>query len=225
MSSNLEYAARSALAVAYVATLGIHSTHRLKGALHGYALQSLALAVAAGAHGRVLGVEHALTVALLFALTKAVIAPRVLALVIERLDVKREIEMFVEVPWSLFVGAAGLGLAYVVGAPLAASLGASDRTAALFEADAIIIGLALVISGFFLMVARRKLVTQMIGLLVMENGIFMGAVGLAHGLPLAVELGAAADVFMAVLILGLLVFRMNAQVRSGDADRFRRLRG
>jgi hydrogenase-4 component E len=108
------------------------------------------------------------------------------------------------------IGAAGLTLiAYVVGTPL---MGANPSAAR----QALPVGFSLVLLGFWLLLIRRSAITQLIGFLVLDNGIATVSFLASGGLPLTVELGASLDVLLVVLILGVLVVRM--QRLQGHVD-------
>ena len=82
------------------------------------------------------------------------------------------------------------------------------------------------LTGFFLLINRRRAITQVLALLCAENGLFLAALSLtAHGMPLVVELGIFFDLFIAVMVLGILVYRIRATVGSIDVDRLNRLKG
>jgi hydrogenase-4 component E len=74
------------------------------------------------------------------------------------------------------------------------------------------------------MITRKKAITQVIGLLVMENGLFMAAISITYGMPLIVELGIFFDVLVAVLIMGVFVFRIQGTFDTLDTSFLRRLR-
>ena len=79
--------------------------------------------------------------------------------------------------------------------------------------------------GLFLMVTRRKAVTQILALLTIENAVFLIALGATTGMPLIVELGISFDVIVAVLVLGVLVHRIADRFESMDVSRLSKLRG
>jgi hydrogenase-4 component E len=87
------------------------------------------------------------------------------------------------------------------------------------------IAIALFLIGFFMMVNRRKALTQVLGLLSMENGIFLAGISLTYGVPLVIELGIFFDVLVAVMVLGILVYRIGGTFDSMDVSKLRRLRG
>jgi hydrogenase-4 component E len=87
------------------------------------------------------------------------------------------------------------------------------------------VALSMVLIGLFLMVTRRKAITQILALLTVENAVFLVAVGATVGMPLVVELGISFDVILAVLVLGVLVHRIVDRFESMDTSRLSNLRG
>ena len=78
------------------------------------------------------------------------------------------------------------------------------------------IALAVILLSFLMMITRRKAVTQVIGFLAMENGLFFAATSATYGMPMVVELGIALDVLVAVFILGVFFFQIREQFDSLD---------
>jgi hydrogenase-4 component E len=87
------------------------------------------------------------------------------------------------------------------------------------------VAISVFLIGFFMMVNRRKALTQVLGMLTLENGVFLAAICLTYGMPLIVELGVFFDVLVAVLVLGILVYRIRETFESMDVSKMRRLRG
>jgi hydrogenase-4 component E len=85
--------------------------------------------------------------------------------------------------------------------------------------------LSMLLMGLFLMVTRRKAVTQILALLTVENAVFLVALGATTGMPLIVELGISFDVIVAVLVLGVLVHRIVDRFESMDVSRLSKLKG
>jgi hydrogenase-4 component E len=79
--------------------------------------------------------------------------------------------------------------------------------------------------GLFLMVTRKKAITQILAVLTIENAVFLVAVGVTVGMPLVVELGISFDVILAILILGVLVQRIVDRFESMDVSRLSKLKG
>jgi hydrogenase-4 component E len=183
-----------------------------------YGVQSLLLAIVgvtiAVADSRLeLLVTAGLTVAL-----KTILIPWFLMRVIDRIGIHREIEPFLNVPASLLVcvGLTVVGYRVSTGFPVAAR-GASHHL--------IGVALSMLLIGLFLMVTRKKAITQILALLTVENAVFLVAVGVTPGMPLIVELGISFDVILAVLILGVLVHRIVDRFESMDVSRLSKLKG
>jgi hydrogenase-4 component E len=183
-----------------------------------YGIQSLLL----GAVGIAMGVAghrpHLFVTAGLTIVLKAALIPWFLQRVIDRVGIRREIEPYVNVPASLLLC---LGLT-VVGYRV--SLGMAGASQGVPH-QVVGVALSMVLMGLFLMVTRRKALTQIVALLTIENAVFLVAVGATAGMPLVVELGISFDVILAVLVLGVLVHRIVDRFESMDTSRLSNLRG
>lgn len=183
-----------------------------------YGVQSMLLgivaatmAVSAARHD--LFVTAALTVTL-----KGILIPWFLMRVIDRIGIHREIEPFLNVPASLMVC---VGLT-VVGYRVSTGFPVGDKDV---SHHLIGVALSMLLIGMFLMVTRKKAITQILALLTVENAVFLVAVGVTSGMPLVVELGISFDVILAVLTLGVLVHRIVARFESMDVSRLSKLKG
>src|SRR4029079_13075253 len=97
---------------------------------------------------------------------------------------------------------------------------------AAFPAErALPVSLALVFIGLLVMTARRKAVSQLIGLITLENGIFLTGLIATLGLPLFVEIGVFFDLLVAVGVTAVLTMRINEHFDTMNTDELRRLRG
>ncbi|MCS6318596.1 MAG: hydrogenase, partial [Nitrospira sp.] len=130
-----------------------------------------------------------------------IVLPRILKKVIERLNVSRELGMNINIPAGLLICGALVIIAFFITQPII-PLGY------LLTRDSLAIALAIILIGFFTMIARQKAITQMVGFLVMEDGVFLGATAAAYGMPLIVELGVFFDVLVAGLIVGIYTHRL-----------------
>ncbi|GAA0255975.1 hydrogenase HycP [Actinomadura nitritigenes] len=129
----------------------------------------------------------------------------------------RETEPLVNVAASLVVAALLALLAYAVTRPVVAL----DPSPA---AHAVPVALTVVLIGFFALVTRRRALSQVVGFLLMDNGITAVAFLTTSGVPLIVEGGVSLDVLMAVLVLQLLTARIRAAFGDTDLDDLRELR-
>src|SRR5438552_9387870 len=183
-----------------------------------YGLQALLLGIgsaviAVSAARYELFVTAAMTMAL-----KAILIPWFLMRVIDRIGIHREIEPFLNVPASLLVCLGLTVVGYRVSTGFPEGLGGVSH-------HLIGVALSMLLIGLFLMVTRKKAVTQILALLTVENAVFLVAVGVTSGMPFIVEFGISFDVILAVLILGILVHRIVGRFESMDVSRLSKLKG
>lgn len=148
---------------------------------------------------------------------KAFVLPAVLRRVLAESGEARETEPLVNVTASLLAAALLTLLAYWLSGPLVA-LAPSPATRALP------VGLAVVLMGFFMLVTRRRALSQVVGFLLLDNGIATTAFLATSGVPLVVELGVSLDVLLVVLVLQIVVARMRLTFGRTDLDELRELR-
>src|SRR4026207_2320028 len=177
-----------------------------------YGAQSMLLAIVAAtiafSEGRPdLYVTAALTIGL-----KGILIPWFLMRVIDRIGIRREIEPFLNVTVSLLVcvGLTVVGYRVSTGFPEGVR-GVSHHL--------IGVALSLLLIGLFLMVTRKKAITQILALMTVENAVFLVAVGVTTGMPVIVELRVAFGVMLAGLVLGILVQRIVGRFESMDVSR------
>ncbi len=183
-----------------------------------FGAQSFLLGAIAGAIAWYNGAPHIYFVAVLTILVKAAVIPFLLESMIERIGIRHEIEPVVNVPMSIVIAGCLTMIGYVVGDSFyhpGVSLGKNTLPVAI----------SIFLIGFFMMITRRKALTQVLALLSLENGVFLGAICLTYGMPLIVELGVLFDVLVAAMVLGILAYRIRESFESMDVSKLRRLRG
>jgi hydrogenase-4 component E len=153
-------------------------------------------------------------------LLKGGVFPWLLRRVLRESGVRREVEPFVGHTLSVMVGVAALAFAVWVDARLALPASATGHAPLLVPA-----GLATLLVGLFLIVSRRTAVTQVLGYLVLENGVYAIGVALVGGVPLLVELGVLMDIFVAVFIMSIAAYHISREFDHIDVDQLDRLRG
>jgi hydrogenase-4 component E len=154
------------------------------------------------------------------ALLKGLAFPWLLRRVLRESGVRREVEPFVGHTLSVLVGVAALAFAIWVDSRLALEGSGTENVPLLIPA-----GLATLLIGLFLIVSRRTAVTQVLGYLVVENGIYVVGVALVGGVPLLVELGVLMDIFVAVFIMSIAAYHISREFDHIDVDQLDRLRG
>lgn len=212
-SSTMLAVAAGAVLVCAVVTLWRRS---LRAVVRVLAIQGVAL----GAVGLILGAQHhdggLIGVAGIDTLVMGVVIPLLVVRAVAVDPASREAAPLVNVPASL-VGAAALTfLAYATTRPVVALI--HDRGGHLVP-----LGLATVLIGFFAMTVRRHAVSQIVGLLLVDNGITLIALLATSGVPLIVELGVSLDVLLVVVVLQVLTAQLRTRFAVIDLDELREL--
>ena len=185
-----------------------------------FALQSFLLGIVAFLVALGYGETHILIAAVLTVAVKAVAIPVVLSRVIDRIGVRAEVDFSVNITVSLLLCGGIVVLADSVAHSILDAAGA-DATAV---TRVLSVSIAMMLIGLFIMMTRKKAVTQIVGLLTMENGVFLAGLSITYGMPLIVEVGIFFDILVAVLILGVFIFRINRTFDSISTDALRSLR-
>lgn len=179
--------------------------------LQGLALAGLVATISAGE-----GDWEGLAVAGLIAVLKAGFLPWALARTIELTRVRDGLDLGARPALSLLLSVLLTTVAYVVSQPL---VGADPTPAR----RAVPVGIALVLLGFLILLTRHAAVSQLVGFLVLDNGISTTAFLTSGGLPLTTEIGGLIDVLLVVLILRILAVRMRFLIGGTSLGELREL--
>jgi hydrogenase-4 component E len=185
-----------------------------------FALQSILLGTLSLLIAVRYGEAHILTATVLTFVVKGITIPLVLNKVIDRIRVRKELDFSINITVSLIICGAIVILSNSVAQPILQV----QRAGSLFTTKVLPISIAVMLIGLFIMISRKKAVTQIIGLLTMENGLFLCGLSITHGMPLIVEVGIFFDILVAALILGLFVFRINKSFETIDIAAMRSLK-
>ncbi len=205
--------AATVVVVAAIVTLW---RHELRAAVRALGVQGLALGVVAsvlGVHGHD---DVLIGVGLLVVVEKGVVIPTVLARVLARDPHNRESAPLVNTPTALLGAGVLTLLAFLVA-------GAAVAVAPVPSGRLLPFGLATVLVGFWAMVVRRRAISQIVGLLLVDNGIALVAFLATAGVPLLVELGASLDVLLVVVVARVLAAQLWRSFDVVDLDQLREL--
>jgi hydrogenase-4 component E len=191
--------------------------HSLPAYIDSFAHQSLffviaVLSVAAYANNW----ELYLVAAMLFAL-KVVLIPRLLHRARKQIGADIEIKPYVNTEMSVLLAGVLTLLAYAVAQPIVALSDLPTR-------GSIPLAFAVIFVGLFIIVSRRSALTQIVGFLVMENGIALLAVLATYGVPFIVEIGVFLDVLLGFLVMQVFLYRIRETFDSINVDEMRKLR-
>jgi len=155
------------------------------------------------------GQPHLYLSATLTLALKVVFLPWLLHRLIRRLEVYWDTEPLLNISGTMLLGVVVVVFAFGLAQPISHLASTATR-------NTIGIAVAVVLLSFVTMITRRKAMSQVVGFLSMENGLFFGAMSATYGMPMIVELGVALDVLVAVLVLGVFFFQIREQFDSLD---------
>jgi hydrogenase-4 component E len=193
----------------------------LKNYLYAFAAESWAIAALSAVIGFYGNYPELYLIAVLTLLFRGLLLPYLIWRIIRRLDVDREIHEILQPSSGLVIGALFVMFALAV----------SYRVAAQFQLELTVAVLALTVMlsmkliGFLMLAVRHEAVSQILGLLVLENGIFLGSQILVPGMPLLIELVILFDLLIIVACFGVLVSYLQAHAGTTSTLQLKRLVG
>ena len=180
-------------------------------ALQGVALGALMLAVHHQFH------MYVVLLAIATMAFKGLVIPAMLNRALNAVKIRREVEPYVGFVASLLLCSLGTGLALLMASTLPV---AQDAPSTLIVPA----GLATLFTGLLLLVTRRKAITQVVGYLVLENGIFVFGLLLVEEMPLLVEAGVLLDLMVCVFVMAIVINHIQREFDSIDTDKLAELK-
>lgn len=192
-----------------------------RSSLHAYVdafrWQSLVLAALFGVVGYFGNDPELYVVAIVLFVVKVVFIPRYLERLAEQVRAERESQPYVNVTTSLVIAGLLVLLAYAVTRPLVLASQLPTR-------GGLPLAVGVIFVGLFVLISRKKALTQIVGFLVLENGIALLAALGTFGVPLIVELGVFLDLIMGFLVMQVFVFHIHGTFESIDVEQLNQLR-
>ncbi len=182
-----------------------------------FAWQGLFLSINTAVVGFVAAKHHLYISSLLTLSLKVILLPYILHVLVVRLKIRKEMETIVNIPTTMLIGIALVIFSYHLTAPV-------REMSTLITRSTLAVALATVMIGLLMMITRKHAVTQIIGFLAMENGLFFAATSATYGMPLVVELGVALDVLIAAFIFGIFFFQISTTFDSLSVEQMESLR-
>lgn len=205
-----------------VSSFMLVANKRVNSCIKTFRIQSLLIAIAAGILGIYSLVDKGefelVIICVLIVILKVVYIPKLLSGTVAKVDYKVEKGFFLNIPISILIC---FGLVILSFFSVYSIKGITDSTLRLYLVNSI----SVMMIGLFFMINRKKAVSQIIGFLVIENGLFTAAMLFTNGMPLVVDMGILVDLLTAVMVMGILVFRINENFDSIDLNKLRNLRG
>ena len=193
----------------------------LKNYLYAFAAESWAIAALSAVVGYYGNYPELYLIALLTLLFRGLILPYLIWRIIRRLDVDREIHVSLQPSMSLVIGALFVMFALTVSYRVAIGFHLELTVAVL----ALTVMLSMKLIGFLMLAVRHEAISQVLGLLVLENGIFLGSQILVPGMPLLIEIVILFDLLIIVACFGVLVNYLVTHVGTTSTLELKRLVG
>jgi hydrogenase-4 component E len=190
---------------------------RLFALLNAFALQALTLALSVGWQAYIQQAPHLYITAAITLVFKALIIPVALHRMVARLGVHREVETVVSLVPTMLAGIALVALSMVV------MLRVTHGVDPLARED-LAFALSVVLLGMLMMVTRSNAVSQVVGFMSLENGLILAATG-AKGMPLVVEISVAFSILIALIVVGIFLFRIRERFDTVDLQALDDFRG
>lgn len=160
---------------------------------------------------------HIVFIVCLMICAKGILIPWLITNAIRKAEIKREVEPFIGYIPTLVLGAVCTVLAFVFAKRLPME---AEHQVMLFVPASI----ATLMTGFLVLTTRRKAISQVIGYLLMENGIFIFGLLLAEAMPVMVEAGAVLDLLVAIFVMGIIMNHISREFSSLDTSRLTMLK-
>jgi hydrogenase-4 component E len=193
------------------------SQRRILSLINLFALQGFVLTISTGVVAYSTAQHHLYYSAGLTLLLKVLVLPWLLHRLIRKLNIKWDVETLINIPTTMLAGIVLVIFSFDLAAPISQLSDSVTR-------GLIGIALASVLLSLLMMLTRRKAVSQVVGFLSLENGLFFAATSATHGMPLVVELGIALDVLVATFIFGIFFFQIRETFDSLDISHMETLK-
>ncbi|GGF41947.1 hydrogenase-4 component E [Aliidongia dinghuensis] len=190
---------------------------RLNALLNVYGLHAFILALSVAWQAYIQSAPHLYVTAAIALVFKAILIPYALYRIVQRLGIHREVETVVGIGPTMLAGIGLVGLSMVV--MLRVTAGADP-----LAREDLAFALSVLLLGLLMMVTRRNAVSQVIGFMSLENGLILAAAG-AKGMPLVVEISVAFSVLIALIVIGVFLFRIRERFDTVDIHALDRFRG
>ena len=218
MSLNFAAQVNSVMAALILLTaFGLLVQRRILGLIHLFAWQGLFLCISTAIVGYMTGMHHLFISSLMTLSFKVILLPYILYVLVRKLNIRRASESLVNIPRTMLIGIALVIFSYHLTAPV-------TQLSTMVTKSTLAVALATVMLGLLMMVTRTHAVTQIIGFLAMENGLFFAATSATYGMPMVVELGVALDLLIAAFIFGIFFFHINTTFDSLDVEQMAKLK-
>ncbi|HMF33121.1 MAG TPA: hydrogenase [Candidatus Lokiarchaeia archaeon] len=182
-----------------------------------FSLQSLSLGVLVGFVAFATGLDHLYVMAALIIVAKVIIVPWILKYTVNRLHLAEDKEPYKNYAFQVIVAGLLTILAFVLVQPIL-------NLASAIAQELLPLSFAIILIGFFTLATKKKANSQVMGLLVMENGIALAGISTTYGMPILIETVVLFDILAAFVIMAIFLYRICHNFSSIDTIQMNTLR-
>jgi hydrogenase-4 component E len=197
--------------------IAMNALKRLESYVRAYTLNSWLLSSLIAIVAFMVGETHLYVASVTTLVSKGIVIPWFLRKIVRQTKVTHDAEPYISNTLSLTISGILVAVVYT-------SLSQGIFVTG-FSKNVLQISIAVILIGLFSMITGRKAITQVIGLLFMENGLFLAGFSLTFGMPVIIELGILFDMLMGVIILGIFAVQIKRVFISSDLDKLTTLKG
>ena len=190
---------------------------RMPGLINTFAAHALVVSASVAWQAYIQHAPHLYITAAIALVIKALVIPLSLHRIVVRLGIHRTIEPVVSIGLTMLAGVGLIALSIMVMLPITAQAGTLAREDLSFALSVILLGL-------LMMISRRNAVSQVVGFMSIENGLILAATG-AKGMPLVVEISVAFSILVALIVIGIFLFRIRERFETVDIHLLHEHRG
>ncbi len=216
----LEQFSGYAIGVVLVVSILMSGCHRLETMVKFFAVQSFGLILILLFAGFIHNNPGTITFCAITFLAKCILIPAILLKVLDSIHIDRQIETYVSLPTSMLITCILTALVFEV----IPNIGI-EKEVHVLSSGLLGTSISMILIGLFIMMTRKKAFTQVLGLYVMENGIFALTIDTIFEMPHVVEMGIFLDLLIGAIVMGVWIYRIRQSFETINVEEMRGLKG
>lgn len=218
--SSLEQLSSYAIGIVLVVSILMSGCHRLETMVRLFIIQSLGLILILLFAGLINNNSGTITFCAITFLAKCVLIPAILLKVLDSIHIDRQIETYVSLPTSMLITCILTALIFEA----IPNIGI-EKEIHVLSSGLLSTSVSMIVIGLFIMMTRKKAFAQILGLYVMENGIFALTINTIFEMPHVVEMGIFLDLLIGALVMGVWVYRIRQSFETINVEEMKELKG
>ncbi len=217
--SSLEQLSSYAIGIALVVSILMSGCHRLETMVRLFIIQSLGLILVLLFAGLINNNPDIITFCVITFLAKCVLIPTILTFILQKIQINRQIETYIGLPTSMLICCVLTALIFEA----VPNIGI-EKEIHVLSSGLLSSSISMIIIGLFIMMTRKKAFAQILGLYVMENGIFALTIDTIFEMPQVVEMGIFLNLLIGALVMGVWVYRIKQSFDTINVEEMKDLK-